>query len=249
MEIKFKYYVWNLLEYYNDEHSMEKTLYYHIVNMLPDYPINIDTLVLTFRIALQDMYRQKQKNDDNDFSSDSERISIFPYTLRCPDFVRFVAKRMLRKEDAIEFSDEFRRKYYQKVLGVSLPELPDVDYGYNETSLEVVDISDKDMFEVLAALYNHAAPIGKGFEQYNPIPWTKEIAKEYYGAECLKKGKNEVFLDYILGRPIKIQFGGPTIMVEEYNEINGAVNLAQRVIAACPNITMARKRESKEKST
>jgi len=58
----------------------------------------------------------------------------------------------------LEFAREFRKKYNAEVLGLTQEELPNVDYGCTEVEPDVIDISNKDRNEVLAALYNASTP-------------------------------------------------------------------------------------------
>lgn len=190
----------------------ESEFYQRVAKMIPN-TIDVDTLVLAFKIAFNDAKEQKE-----DYSS---FISLVP--------------QYIRKFASLEFAHEFRIKFSEEVLGLTLEKLPDVDYGITEIEEGVIDISNKDKMEVLAALYNASIPIGMGFYQYNPMPWTKEIASVYFQKYAQLDENKKVSIKWILGRPINCQFINDLIYVAGYNNYNES-NLAQRVIATCPNV-------------
>ena len=101
------------------------------------------------------------------------------------------------------------------------------DFGVTIVKEGVVDISNKDKAEVLAALYNNSHPHGLGFLHYNPEPMTIEQARELL--------KETADFDYLAGRVMKISLESNTVNTWGYNMDNGD-GAAERVIAQCHNI-------------
>lgn len=191
--------------------NIESDFYHRFAKMIPD-KIDVETLVLAFKIALQDEEREGR--------------NTLSYIALVPQYVRQCA--------SIEFAHEFRKKYNKEVLGLTQEELPDVDYGYIEVEPDVIDISNKDRNEVLAALYNASTPIGMGFAEYNPMPWTKEIASMYFKRYGIPNYNGEITFDWIMGRPVKCTFINNLVYVADYNNYT-EYGLAERAIATCPN--------------
>lgn len=194
------------------EYSEEARFYHRFAQMIPD-KIDVDTLVLAFKIAFRDADRKKQ-----DTAS---------FITLVPQYVRQCTSK--------EFAREFRKKYNSEVLGLTQEELPDVDYGYTEVSPDVIDISSKDRNDVLAALYNASTPVGTGLIKYDPTPWTRETAASYF-EQCGEPGEDgSIGISYILGRPMYCRFTGDIVDARNYNQFIEE-GLAQRAIATCPNI-------------
>lgn len=124
-----------------------------------------------------------------------------------------------------DFIELFRNAFYQ----LESQNEKETDYGYVEIRENTIDISNKDKADVLAALYNHAKPIGMGIIQYDPTPMTREIAQ--YALE--KMGPH---FGYLKGRPIKCSLDEDIIYVGNYNRDNNQDGLAQKAISTCPNI-------------
>ena len=127
-----------------------------------------------------------------------------------------------------EFAEEFRM-LFTETFGIAQPpvdESKDV-FGVNIIKEGVVDISQKDKAEVLAALYNNSHPQGLGFIQYNSEPMTVEQARELL--------KDTTYFDYLEGRVMKIDLSGDSVSTCGYNEYNGN-GAAERVISHCHNI-------------
>lgn len=194
------------------ENNSESQFYHKLAKMIPD-TIDVDTLVLAFQVALQDAERNGEP--------------IHNFITIVPQYVQQCAP--------AEFAHAFRRKYNAEVLGLTQKELPEVDYGYVEVKSDVIDISNKDRNEVLAALYNASTPIGMGFEQYNPMPWTKEIAALYFEQFGQPDKDDVIAFDWIMGRPVHCTFVDHLVYVAAYNHDNER-GLAQRAIATCPNL-------------
>lgn len=187
--------------------------YHRISNMIPD-TIDVDTLILAFKIALND--------------ADKRGENTLGYIALVPQYVEQCA--------SIEFAHEFRKKYIKEVLGITQPPIPDVDYGIKEVSKYVIDISNKDIDEVIAALYNASCPVGVGFMEYDPDTWDASFAHFY-----LEKFKDEImdeegniYIKYILGRPLNIIIQNGLINVQGYDNDNEQ-GLAKRVIRTIPD--------------
>ncbi len=195
-----------------NKNNIESEFYHKFARMIPD-KVDVDTLVLAFKIALQDAER--------------EDLNVYPFIALVPHYVRQCT--------SFEFAHEFRKKYNAEVLGLAQDDLPDVDYGYTEIEPDVIDISNKDRNEVLAALYNASTPIGRGFEKYNPMPWTKEIASIYFEKFGQPDYDGIITFEWVMGRPLNCHFKNNLVYVSGYNNDN-EWGLAQRVIATCPNV-------------
>lgn len=195
----------------------EPEFYHRFAQMIPDR-IDVDTLVLAFKIALQDAQREGK--------------NTLPYIALVPQYVRQCT--------SPEFAHEFRKKYNAEVLGLTQEELPDVDYGCTEVEPNVIDILDKDRNEVLAALYNASKPAGMGFGDYNPMPWTKEIASMYFERFGQPDNDGVIAFKWVMGRPLNCKFVGNFVYVAGYNNDN-EWGLAQRAISTCPNLSKKNK--------
>ena len=192
--------------------NSESQFYHKFAKMIPD-KIDVDTLVLAFKIALQD--------------AEKEGENTLPFIALIPQYVRQCT--------SLEFAHEFRKKYNTEVLGLTQEELPNVDYGYIEVEPDVIDISDKDRDDVLAALYNASTPAGMGLLQYNPMPWTKEIASMYFDQFGKPNEDGTIDIKWVMGRPLNCKFVGNLVYVAGYNNDNEC-GLAQKAISTCPNL-------------
>ena len=92
-----------------DKNNPESEFYHRLATMIPDR-IDVDTLVLAFKIALQDAEREGK--------------NTLPFIALVPQYVRQCT--------SLEFAHEFRKKYNAEVLGLTQEELPNVNYGYTE---------------------------------------------------------------------------------------------------------------------
>lgn len=124
-----------------------------------------------------------------------------------------------------EFIELFKKSFYQ----LESEEEKEQDYGCVEIRPDVIDISNKDKAEVLAALYNHSKPIGMGIIQYDPTPMTVEVAR-------MVLEKMGYSFDYLKGRTMKVNLEEDTLYVALYNRDNNQPGLAQRAISTCHNI-------------
>ena len=127
-----------------------------------------------------------------------------------------------------DFAEEFR-KIFTEVFGEAQPPEDNTkeDFGVKIIEEGVVDISNKDKAEVLAALYNNSHPHGMGFLHYNPEPMTVEKAKGLL--------KQTTYFDYLAGRVMKIDLGSDEVRTWQYNRNNGE-GAAERAISQCRNI-------------
>lgn len=73
-------------------------------------------------------------------------------------------------------------------------------------------IGDLNKHDVLAALYNAAKPLGMGFAQYDPTPWSRETAEAAFG---------DGYFDYVKGRVMKIDLETDNVDTRGYNRDNG----------------------------
>lgn len=138
-----------------------------------------------------------------------------------PDFTQKFAT----PEFYSEFIELYKRSFYQ----LESEEEREQDYGCVEIEPDVIDISNKDKAEVLAALYNHSKPIGMGIVQYDPTPMTVEVAR-------MVLEKMGYSFGYLKGRTMKVNLEGDTLYVYGYNRDNNYPGLAQKAIATCKNI-------------
>lgn len=199
--------------------TLEVRFYHKLAQMIPD-KVDVDTLILAIKIALAECNR------------DGWNTETFIGVI--PNYVRQCA--------SSEFVHEFRKKFISEVLGIVKEPLPDVDYGCNEIEKDVIDISNKDRYEVLAALYNESIPVGQGFIKYIPMPWSREDARYYFEQFGKRNCYDEkVSFDWIFGRACPCSFEGDLVYVNAYN-FETEEGLAQRVIATVPNISTVKKR-------
>lgn len=128
-----------------------------------------------------------------------------------------------------EFAKVFR-EIFEEFICKPQPPVAKVktDFGVKIVEKGVVDISNKDKAEVLAALYNASHPHGMGFLQYNPEPMTVEEAKILLD-RC-------TYFDYLNGRVMKVNLEGDIVNVSLYNVDNGE-GAAEKAISTCPNIS------------
>lgn len=149
-----------------------------------------------------------------------EKFQIIIYLKYFPLIVDKIASK--------EFAEEFR-KMFTEVFGAAEPPVDETKEDFGVTIVEegVVDISNKDKAEVLAALYNNSHPHGMGFLQYNPEPMTIEQAREIL--------EQTTYFDYLAGRVMKIDLKNDTVNTWGYNRDNGN-GAAERAISQCHNI-------------
>lgn len=149
-----------------------------------------------------------------------EKFQIIIYLSYFPLIVDKIASK--------EFAEEFRTMFTE-VFGKAQPPVDETKEDFGVTIVEegVVDISNKDKAEVLAALYNNSHPHGMGFIHYNPEPMTIEQAREIL--------KQTTYFDYLAGRVMKISLESNIVHTWGYNRDNGN-GAAERAISQCHNI-------------
>ena len=128
-----------------------------------------------------------------------------------------------------EFNEEFLELFRKGFYHMEDEQEEEKDYGCVEVEPDVIDISNKDKAEVLAALYNHSKPIGMGIVQYDPTPMTVEVAR-------MVLEKMGYCFGYLKGRTMKVNLEEDTIWVYRYNADNNHPGLAQKAISTCRNI-------------
>lgn len=79
-------------------------------------------------------------------------------------------------------------------------------------SNDLIDISDLDKAEILAALYNRSHPQGMGILHFQPQDMTKEEAQT-----LLDKSAPRYYFDYLRGRVMKIDLSKDTISPRLYD--------------------------------
>lgn len=195
-----------------DRYNSESEFYHKIAEMIPEN-IDVDNLILAFKMALRD--------EDRRGHNTVGFIALAPmYVDQCEN---------------PEFAAEFRKKYNSEILGLTIEELPEDDFGCVEIDKDVIDISNKSRGAVLAALYNHTVPLGKGFMQYNPLSWTAEMGEAYFDKVGEKHPNGGTNFRYVVGRCLDVLFLDDMVYVAGYNYVNG-VGAAQKVIATVPNL-------------
>lgn len=81
------------------------------------------------------------------------------------------------------------------------------------SSYEMVDISGLDKAEVLKALYDAAKPLGMGALQFKPGDLSIEDAR--------KAVEKDLYFDYYLGRPLKVNLSGDVVSMALYDRDQG----------------------------
>jgi hypothetical protein len=89
--------------------------------------------------------------------------------------------------------------------------------------MTTIDCSGLTAAAVLAALYNHAKPLGMGILEYDPKPMSIDFANQ-----MLLKRKT---FDYLMGRPLKTSFADyPILDVGLYDRDQGGAGTAKSII-------------------
>lgn len=195
---------------YYEEHP-ECRIHHEVAAMIPT-DIDVDNLILAYKICL-DNYEKEQGN-------------VLPFIAVIPQYVR--------QGTTPEFAKEFRRKYITEILG--LPAQPELqtDYGYVETEEDVIDISNKNKYAVLAALYNYSIPVGMGFAQYDPYAWDEDIGKLAFEKFGEVQADGSVFFGWVQGRLMRCKFKDDLLYVAAYNNEN-IDGLGQLAVSSVPN--------------
>ena len=86
-----------------------------------------------------------------------------------------------------------------------------------------MDISGLDKAAVLAALYNASRPVGLGILSHDPAPMTIGEARALIGEDS--------YIDYLKGRPLKVDLGSNDLDTWLYNRDNGE-GAAERALSS-----------------
>ena len=78
---------------------------------------------------------------------------------------------------------------------------------------ELIDISNRNKAQVLAALYNASQPLGMGFLHYDPTPMTE--------AEAENLLSHSKYFDYLKGRVMKVDLSTDKLDPWLYDRDNG----------------------------
>lgn len=77
----------------------------------------------------------------------------------------------------------------------------------------IINLTDKNKAEVLAALYNNSQPLGLGALHFDPTPMTTEEAEALL--------EESTSFDYLKGRVMKVELGGDSFDSWLYDRDNG----------------------------
>lgn len=199
-----------------DEHP-ECTIHHEVATMIPN-DIDIDNLLLAYKICL-DNYEKEGGN-------------VLPFIATIPQYIR--------KGTSKEFFKEFRKRYITDILG--LPAQPELktDYSYEEVEEDVIDISNKNKYAVLAALYNYSTPVGMGFAQYDPYAWDENIGRQAFQRFGEVQSDGSVFFGWVQGRIMRCSFKDNLLYVAAYNYEN-VDGLGQLAVSSVPNLNQKEK--------
>lgn len=106
-----------------------------------------------------------------------------------------------------------------------------------------IDISGVDKGELLAALFNNSRPMGMGVLQAHlgPQVMTKEDAWKVINGSGddhnrnfptlgLRKGKTELYFDYLYGRPLKVNLTEDMVDPWGYDRDNGGPGTLESIV-------------------
>ncbi len=193
--------------------------------IIPD-KVTPEELIVYLKILFRDFKKGKcgflNSSSFEQTFNEIVNIDIDKWFSYIPDFIF--------KAAPTQFSEEFIRLFKLSFYGIG--DCEEVGYHYScvEVKPDFIDISNKDKAEVLAALYNHAKPVGMGVSTYNPRPMSIEEARAILE-------KNGTSFGYLGGRPLKINLEESPVCVSRYNSDNNCVGLAQKAISSCRDIT------------
>lgn len=195
----------------------------YLASVVGDHEIVPMGMIILLTCALDDLQKERCGFANKvQFPEElkNEKFQIIIYLSYFPLIVDKIASK--------EFAEEFRTMFTE-VFGKAQPPVDETKKDFGVTIVEegIVDISNKDKAEVLAALYNNSHPHGIGFLQYNPEPMTIEQAREIL--------KQTTYFDYLDGRVMKISLESNTVHTWRYNRDNGN-GAAERAISKCRNI-------------
>jgi hypothetical protein len=90
----------------------------------------------------------------------------------------------------------------------------------------MIDISEYDEADVLAALYNNSKPLGMGALHFDATPMSREEARGLLVSQD--------YFDYLRGRVMKVRIKKPLLDPRLYDRDNGE-GAAERAIASIEN--------------
>lgn len=200
-------------EIYEDYRSVDEMhCFYTILSRIVPSNIDVENLLLAYKIAL------------NDYEATRQNVTHFITNI--PEAIRpYVSEK---------FYIELWERYNREILGIKVPHVLEGKYSCIEIEPGVIDISMKDKNQVLAALYNASAPLGMGFAQYKPEPWDEEYAEMAFKCVGEELADGSTYFSWVFGRPLKCKFKDNLVYVRAYNG-NNAPHLAQRVISNIPD--------------
>lgn len=194
----------------------EESRFYHKIALMISNRVSVDGLILAFKLAFADAERKGE--------------NVLAFITLVPRYVD--------QFENIPFALEFRKKYNDEILGLSIADVPDEDYGCVIIDPGLVDISGKDRGAVLAKLYNYSTPTGAGLLQYDPMEWTDEMGRFYFEHFAEERDDGSIYFSYIKGRALHVTFMKDNIVfVKAYNQNNG-FGLAEKLIASIPDKTL-----------
>lgn len=208
----------------SNEKTLECRVHNDVGKIIPS-TIDVENLVLAYKMIIAEY----EKVGWNTVSC----ISVIP--------------KYVRQGVSKEFFREFRKLYTSEIIGIDLPEFPEENYGCIEVEPEVIDISNKDKYEVFAKLYNYITPMSAGFGQYIPIPLDEQNAHFVFEQEGTKLDDGSVTFRYVCGRLMKCKFKDNLLYVAGYNYENEE-GLAQMVVSTCKNVNAKAKNPQKVKT-
>ena len=91
----------------------------------------------------------------------------------------------------------------------------------------MIDISNINKADLLAALYNRARPLGMGFLQFDPAHMTGPEAQKIIDAihepdpRSVHRGAKWLTFDYLKGRVMKVRIDGDELDPSMYDRDNG----------------------------
>ncbi len=212
--------------YYEGVGDNEFTIFLRMLGYIIPHGLTTEELLACLNILINDI-----RNKNCSFKNSKELQKCFNSYLQydhldmwltyIPSFIEAVTP----TDFANEFNELFRESFFHLERNVD----DENNYGCIEVGSDIVDISNKDKAEVLAALYNHSKPIGMGIVHYDPTPMTVDIARKIINKMGYSFG-------YLKGRTMKVNLQDNIVSVRRYNLDNNRPGLAQMAISKCRNI-------------
>lgn len=197
-------------------------IHHDVSKIIPD-TIDVENLVLAYKIIVNEY---------------EKRTNVTSYISVIPGYVKQAVSK--------EFFLEFRKLYTRELLGISLPDYSGEDYGCTEIEEDVIDLSNKNKYEVFTKLYNAIPPTGMGFAKYNPIPLEENLAPQVFEREGKVLTNGAISFKWVIGKLMPCRFQDNLLYVAAYNYENGE-GLAQQIVASCKNVNEKEKAPQKVK--